>query len=147
MVRYTVVKKKMIYVAVYLFLWILLLMVLTFIQITYGEDAERDTSFFTRSPKCQTEYAVGQIKWWRAFWIWAQRSSENFFRRPLGSNPSSPKPHNSLKISYNCRLFWFWYPYLKWHKKSNPSEVWMTFCLLNKKISNWPPRFGRHLKM
>ncbi len=30
-------------------------------------DTERDTSFFTRSPKRQTEFAVGQIKWWRAF--------------------------------------------------------------------------------
>lgn len=26
-----------------------------------------DKAFFTRSPKRQTEFAVGQVKWWRAY--------------------------------------------------------------------------------
>ena len=48
---------------VYLFFMNIMLIMLTFIQIIYREDAERDTSFFTRSPKRQTEFAVWQIKW------------------------------------------------------------------------------------
>ncbi|EMT0275245.1 C39 family peptidase [Neisseria gonorrhoeae] len=32
-----------------------------------GRDAGGDKAFFTRSPKRQTEFAVGQVKWWRAY--------------------------------------------------------------------------------
>ncbi|ACF29286.1 predicted protein [Neisseria gonorrhoeae SK-93-1035] len=49
--------------------------------------------------------------------------SENCFRRHFYPSANHLHPHKPLKIRYNRPQFDFSTPFLKWHKKSNPSKA------------------------
>ncbi|ENV1741284.1 TPA: hypothetical protein ACS5AW_000178, partial [Neisseria gonorrhoeae] len=53
----------------------------------------------------------------------SQMPSENCFRRHFYPSANHLHPHKPLKIRYNRPQFDFSTPFLKWHKKSNPSKA------------------------